>query len=137
MADIQQTPILPPGWQRARGYAYAVSTAGGKTVRIAGQVAVREGKGPVEEGLDLGAQFDIALGNLVTVVRAAGGQPTNLAMLRAYVTDMAAFHASGKAIGEAWARHLGKHFPAMTLVEVAGLYDKNALVEIEGEAVIA
>jgi enamine deaminase RidA (YjgF/YER057c/UK114 family) len=132
----EQRAILPEGWARARGYSYAVATQGGTTVRIAGQIAVRDGKGPVDPGLDFGAQFALALANIVTVVRAAGGEPQHVVNLRAYVTDMAAFHASGAAIGEGWRASLGKHFPAMTLVGVTGLVDPNAKVEIEAEAVI-
>ena len=57
-------------------------------------------------------------------------------MLRAYVTDIDAFNAAGPAVGAAWGQHLGKNFPAMTLVEVSRLLDPNAMVEIEGEAVL-
>lgn len=132
----EQKAILPEGWARARGYSYAVATSGGTTLRIAGQLAMREGKGPVEKGLDFGAQFALALANVVAVTRAAGGEPGHIVNLRAFVTDMAAFHASGAAIGEAWKASLGKHFPAMTLVQVVALVDPNAQVEIEAEAVI-
>jgi enamine deaminase RidA (YjgF/YER057c/UK114 family) len=132
----EQRAILPEGWARARGYSHAVATEGGTTLRVAGQLAVRDGKGPVEAGLDFGAQFAQALANVVAVVRAAGGEPRHVASLRAYVTDMAAFHASGAAIGEGWRASLGKHFPAMTLVGVTALVDPNAKVEIEAEAVL-
>lgn len=132
----EQKAILPEGWGRARGYSYAVASSGGTTLRIAGQIAVRDGKGPVNPDLDFGAQFALALENVVTVVRAAGGEPQHVVNLRAYVTDMAAFHASGAAIAEGWRASLGKHFPAMTLVGVSALVDPNAKVEIEAEAVI-
>jgi len=128
--------ILPEGWKRARGYSYAVASAGGTTVRVAGQIAVRDGAGPVDANLSFGEQFDLALGNVAEVVRAAGGQPEHVALLRAYVTDTEAFEAAGAAVGAAWGRHLGKHFPAMTLVEVSRLLDSNAMVEIEAEAVL-
>jgi enamine deaminase RidA (YjgF/YER057c/UK114 family) len=71
------------------------------------------------------------------VLRAAGGEPENLVMMRAFVTDIDAFKAAGAAVGAAWGTHLGKHFPAMTLVEVSRLIDPNAMVEIEGEAVLS
>lgn len=132
----EQKAILPEGWRRARGYAYGVATTGGTTLRVAGQIAVRDGQGPVDPGLDFGAQFALALANVVAVVRAAGGEPQHVASLRAYVTDMAEFHAAGAAIGEAWGASLGKHFPAMTLVAVTALVDPNAKVEIEAEAAI-
>jgi len=136
MPDNHLEAVLPANWQRARGYSYAMVSQGGRTVRVAGQIAVVKGKGPVDPALDFGQQFDRALGNLVTIVDAAGGIATDIAALRAYVTDIDAFNAAGAAIGEAWGRHLGKHFPAMTLVEVSKLLDPNAMVEIEAEAVI-
>jgi enamine deaminase RidA (YjgF/YER057c/UK114 family) len=132
----ERRAILPEGWKRPRGYAHAVATQGGVTVRVAGQVAMRGGEGGVEAGLDFGAQFALALANVAAVVRAAGGEPQHIVSLRAFVTDIAAFNASGAAIGEAWRASLGKHFPAMTVVGVTGLVDPRAQVEIEAEAVI-
>ena len=76
------------------------------------------------------------MANLVTVLKAAGGEPKNIVMLRAYVTDINEFKSSGAAIGEAWGATLGKHFPAMTLVQVSALIDPHARVEIEGEAIL-
>lgn len=136
MADPISTAILPEGWTRARGFSYGMVSEGGRTVRVAGQVAQVAGGG-VEAGLDMGRQFEMALANVVAVVKAAGGAPDDIVMLRAYVTDLDAFNAAGPAIGAGWRTHLGKHFPAMTLVEVTRLVDPEAVVEIEGEAVIA
>ncbi len=129
--------ILPDGWKRARGYAYATVTPAGRTVRVAGQVALRDGQGPVDPALDFGQQFEIALGNVVRVVQSAGAGATDIAMLRAYVTDTEAFNQAGPQVAAAWGTHLGKHFPAMTLVEVTRLLDANAMVEIEAEAVLS
>ena len=84
----------------------------------------------------MGLQWARALANVVTVLRAAGGRPEHLIMLRAYVTDIGEFNRAGAAVGKAWAESLGKHFPAMTLVQVSGLIDPNAKVEIEGEALL-
>ena len=95
-----------------------------------------EGGQPVDPGLDFGGQWERAMGNLVAIVRAAGGEPEHIVMLRAYVTDTEAFNAAGAAVGAAWGEHLVRHFPAMTLVEVSRLLDPNAMVEIEGEAVL-
>jgi enamine deaminase RidA (YjgF/YER057c/UK114 family) len=91
----------------------------------------------VEAGSSLGTQWRLALENLITVVRASGGDIGNIVMLRAYVTDMAEFNAGGAEVGEAWGATLGRHFPAMTLVGVTGLVDPNARVEIEAEVVLA
>lgn len=70
------------------------------------------------------------------MLKAAGGEPKQIVMLRAYVTDIEAFKSSGAAIGEAWGATLGKHFPAMTLVQVSALIDPHARVEIESEAIL-
>jgi enamine deaminase RidA (YjgF/YER057c/UK114 family) len=136
MTDIGYKAILPEGWPRPRGFAHAVIASGTRSIRIAGQLAKVAGQDKVDSGADLPAQWKIAMGNLVTVAQAAGAEPRHIVMLRAYVTDIAAFNRAGAAIGEAWAATLGKHFPAMTLVQVSALIDPNALVEIEGEAIL-
>jgi enamine deaminase RidA (YjgF/YER057c/UK114 family) len=105
-------------------------------VRIAGQVGVVRGEDGVAADADMGLQWARALANVVTVLRAAGGRPEHLIMLRAYVTDIGEFNRAGAAVGKAWAETLGKHFPAMTLVQVSALIDPNAKVEIEGEALL-
>ncbi|MEY9495902.1 enamine deaminase RidA (YjgF/YER057c/UK114 family) [Bradyrhizobium elkanii] len=90
----------------------------------------------VGKGTDIATQWRLALANLVAVLEAAGGKPGQIVMLRANVTDLAEFNSSGKAIGEAWNATVGRHFPAMTLVQISALIDPNARVEIEGEAVL-
>tara|TARA_R110002167_G_scaffold76520_2_gene212976 strand:- start:58 stop:468 length:411 start_codon:yes stop_codon:yes gene_type:complete len=135
MSDIDYSAILPDGWQRARGYSYAVLSQGQRSLHIAGQIAAKDGRS-IAEGMDMGGQWGQALGNVATLVRAAGGEPEHIVAIRVYVTDIDAFNAAGKAIGAAWAEHLGRHFPAMTLVEVTRLIDPHAVVEIEAEAVL-
>ena len=134
-ADINYQAILPDGWTRPRGFAHAVSSRGATTIRVSGQLA-RAGGASVQLGLTLGEQWRLALENLITVVRAGGGDIGNIVLLRAYVTDMVEFNAGGAMVGEAWAATLGRHYPAMTLVGVTGLVDPNARVEIEAEAVL-
>jgi enamine deaminase RidA (YjgF/YER057c/UK114 family) len=136
MTDIEYKALLPEGWPRPRGYAHAVLATGSKILRIAGQLPLVDGEGPVKEGLDIGAQWEISLSNVITHVKNAGGDIGNIVSLRVFVTDMDEFRQSGAAIGTAWKNTLGRHFPAMTLVEVSGLVDENAKVEIECEAVI-
>ena len=133
--DIDYRAILPEGWVRPRGFAHAVSSRGVTTIRVSGQLA-RDGGQPVATGLSLGEQWRLALTNLITVVRAGGGDIPNIVLLRAYVTDMAEFNAGGAMVGEAWGATLGRHYPAMTLVGVTALVDPNARVEIEAEAVL-
>lgn len=136
MPDAAYKTILPDGWTRPRGFAHAVVAGGTRSIRISGQLGKVPGENKVAAGTDLGTQWKQAMGNLVTVLKAAGGEPAQVVMLRAYVTDIAEFNSSGPAIGEAWAATLGKHFPAMTLVQVSALIDPNAKVEIEGEAIL-
>ena len=134
-SDIGYTPILPEGWTRPRGFSHAVVAVGTKSVRIAGQIGREPGQAHIPAGTDAGAQWKVALSNVVAVLKAAGGQPTHLVALRAYVTDIAEFNSAGPAIGAAWGATLGRHFPAMTLVQVSALIDPNAKVEIEAEAI--
>ena len=103
MSDIAYTPILPEGWTRPRGFSHGVVATGSKSVRIAGQIGRAPEQAHIPSGTDAGNQWRIALTNLVTVLKAAGGQPTHLVALRAYVTDIAEFNEAGPAIGAAWA----------------------------------
>ena len=82
-------------------------------------------------------QFARALDRVLTIVRAAGGEAGDLARVTIYVTDLAAYRKSMKALGEGWRARMGRHYPAVALVEVTGLVDRGALVEIEATAVIA
>lgn len=136
MSDINYQTILPEGWTRPRGFSHAVLARGGAQIRIAGQVGHAPGEASVDAAADFGLQWARALANVVTLLRAAGAAPENLVALRVYVADMAEFKSNGPAIGSAWAESLGKHFPAMTLVQISGFVDPHAKVEIEGEAIL-
>jgi len=136
MSETHINSVLPEGWARGRGYSHAIVARGQKWLFIAGQLASINAKFPIEADLDMGKQFGIALNNLVETVKSAGGKPEHIVVLRAFVTSIAEFNAAGDAIGEAWRTTLGKHFPAMTLVEISKLVDPNAMVEIEGQALL-
>jgi enamine deaminase RidA (YjgF/YER057c/UK114 family) len=136
MSEIAYRTVLPEGWPRPRGFSHAVVARGATQIRIAGQIGVVRGEPGVAADADMGMQWARALANLVTVLHAAGGRPEHLILLRAYVTDIGEFNRAGAAVGKAWADTLGKHFPAMTLVQVSGLIDPLAKVEIEGEALL-
>jgi enamine deaminase RidA (YjgF/YER057c/UK114 family) len=127
--------ILPADWARARGFSHAVLAQGTRLLTIAGQIALPKGTGSVSPAHDFAQQWAIALGNVVELVREAGGQAEHLVMLRAFVTDIEEYHAAMPRLGDSWRANMGKHFPAMTLVQVAALDDPNAKVEIEGQAV--
>lgn len=125
--------LQPKNWAPPQGYANGIA-AEGRVVFVAGQIGWNERAELVSD--DLAAQVERALGNIVAVLAEAGGAPHHLTRLMWYVTDKAAYMAQRKKIGEAYRRVIGKHFPAMTLVVVAGLLEEGALVEIEATAVV-
>ncbi len=102
---------------------------------IAGQVAWDKNQKVVS--YDFAEQFDQALANLMSVVAAAGGTAQNIARLVIYVTTKSEYVESLKSVGERYRKHMGKHFPAMVLVEVKSLLDDAAKVEIEGIAILS
>ena len=129
------TLINPDSLGAPRGYANGVLTeAGGRLLFIAGQVAW-DGQQQIV-GADLVEQFDRALANVIAVVSEAGGQPEQIARLIIYVTDKEEYKTRMKEIGERYRARMSKHFPAMVLVEVAGLLEDRAKVEIEAVAVL-
>jgi enamine deaminase RidA (YjgF/YER057c/UK114 family) len=109
--------------------------SGGRLLFLAGQTGL-DADGRITAPGDLVAQFRQVLANLQSVVAQAGGKLTDITQLRIFVTDKAAYRANRKALGQVYRSFLGKHYPAMTLVEVKSLLDDDALVEIEGVAVI-
>ncbi len=119
----------PRGWNNGM-----LAQAGGRMLFIAGQTA-RDGSGQVPAA-DFVSQFDRALGNVLAVVRQAGGEPGDIGRFTIYVTDMAQYRASLKPMGEVYRRRMGTHFPAMALMEVKSLVDRQAVVEIEATAVL-
>ena len=130
------TFINPESLGAPRGYANGVlAEAGGRLLFVAGQVGWDERQRIVSP--DLVAQFERALANVITVVCAAGGRPEQIARLVIYVTDKNEYRAHTSAIGERYRALMGRHFPAMVLVEVKSLLDVDARVEIEATAVLA
>lgn len=129
------TIVNPKSLGAPSGYANGlIAEAGGKLLFIAGQIAFNENQQIVSD--DFVEQFDKALENVVTVVTAAGGESSNIARLIIYVTNKSEYRERRKEVGERYRKHMGKHFPAMVLVQVAGLLDDAAKVEIEGIAVL-
>lgn len=126
--------INPKSLGAPRGYSNGVIANGGRLLFIAGQVAWNEQQQIVSD--DLVEQFDRALANLIAVVTAANGKPEQIARLIFYVTDKNEYRDRMKDIGESYRSRMGKHFPAMVLVEVAGLLEDRAKIEIEGTAVL-
>ena len=129
------TLINPDSLGKPSGYSHGlVADAQGKLLFIAGQIAWNEQQKIVSD--DFVEQFDQALANVVTVLSAAGGKPEHIVRLVIYVTDKIAYRERTREVGERYRKHLGKHFPAMVLVQVAGLLDDASKVEIEGMAVL-
>ena len=125
--------LQPPGWPRPRGYSNGIA-AHGSVVFIGGQIGWN-GEGRFESD-DFAAQARQALANVVAVLAEAGGRPEHIARMTWYVTDRREYVAAYKAIGEAYREVMGRHYPAMTTVEVSGLVEDRAKVEIEATAVI-
>lgn len=127
--------INPKSLGAPSGYANGLLTeAGGRLLFIAGQIAWDETHKIVSD--DFVEQFDKALENVMTVVSEAGGKASEVARLVIYVINKHEYLDNIKTVGERYRKHMGKHFPAMVLVQVAGLVDDAAKVEIEGIAVI-
>ena len=126
--------VNPEGLAPPVGFAHAVVAAPGRTVYLGGQAA--QGPDGTIKGATLAEQFDLAAANLVAALAAAGGAPEHLVSLHIYVTDAAAYRAALAELGAAYRRHLGRHYVATALFEVAGLFDPAAEVELVGIAVV-
>jgi enamine deaminase RidA (YjgF/YER057c/UK114 family) len=127
--------INPESLGPARGYSNGVlAPPGGRLLFVAGQIAWDEQQRIV--GADFVEQFDRALANVLAVVAEAGGKPDQIARLLIYVTDKEEYGRRTREVGERWRERMGRHFPAMALVEVKGLLEDGAKVEIEAVAVI-
>jgi enamine deaminase RidA (YjgF/YER057c/UK114 family) len=116
------------------GFAHAVVSSG-RTVHLGGQTA--QGRDGAIIGATMPAQFDVAAGNVVTALRAAGATPEHLVSLIIYVTDVAAYKAALRELGGLWRKHFGKYYPAVALLGVTELFDAEAMIELVGTAVLA
>ncbi|MGN6572581.1 MAG: RidA family protein [Pseudolabrys sp.] len=131
MSDFQF--LHPTGWKPAKGYSNGVA-ASGRQVYVAGQIGWTAEARLV--GDDFVAQIEQALANIVAVLAEAGAKPEHIVRLNWFITDKASYVARQREIGEAYRRVIGRHFPAMTLLVVAGLLEPGAKVEIEATAVV-
>lgn len=126
--------IQPDGWKPAKGYANGIRGRDGHLF-IGGQIGWTAEQ--VFESHDFIGQMEQALRNIISVVDAAGGAATDITRLTWYVTDKKEYLARQREVGQAYRRVMGKHFPAMTMVVVAGLVEDEALLEIEATALIS
>jgi enamine deaminase RidA (YjgF/YER057c/UK114 family) len=124
--------INPAKLPRASGFSHAVSVTGGRLVFLAGQTGL-DAEGRVVAG-GVVAQFEQALGNLLTALAAAGGRSEDLVSMTIYVVNIDEYRQRGKEIGAVWRRLAGTEYPAMAAVGVSRLWDPAAVVEVQGVA---
>ncbi|MET0133954.1 MAG: RidA family protein [Kibdelosporangium sp.] len=126
--------VNPPELGRPSGYSHAVSVPADRIVFLAGQTALDPAGRIVGDGVV--EQFEQALGNLLTALRAAGGVPADLASITIYIVDMDDYKAHAREIGAVWRRLVGSEYPAMAGIGVSRLWDVEALVEVQGYAAL-
>ncbi|MDG9717547.1 RidA family protein [Streptomyces sp. DH24] len=126
--------VNPPDLSPPTGFSHAVVATGSRVVFLAGQTAL-DADGKVV-GATLPEQFTRALTNLLTALRAAGGTPADLARVTVYTTDVAAYRAHARELGRTWRELLGRDYPAMAVVEVVRLWDEQAMIELDGFALL-
>jgi enamine deaminase RidA (YjgF/YER057c/UK114 family) len=131
---MPKTIINPPTLAKPSGYAHGIAVSG-RLLFLAGQTGV-DASGCIVAPGDLVAQFRQALANIQAVLDEAGGQMGDVVKLTLFVTDKRAYKAQLKPIGEGYRAVFGRYYPAMTLVEIKSLFDDQALIEIEGVAVL-
>ncbi len=132
-SETSRQILHPRHWKPARGYANGV-VAEGRTIFVAGQIGWNADQ--KFESHDFVAQIRQALENIVAVVGEAGGRPEHITRLTWFITDKREYMSRLPEVGEAYRGVMGKHFPAMTMVQVAALIEDEAKVEIEASAVL-
>jgi enamine deaminase RidA (YjgF/YER057c/UK114 family) len=126
--------VLPDGWPRPSGYSNGI-IATGRMLFVAGQVGWDPVTGTIVSD-DFAAQTETALDNVLAVLNAGGARAEHVVRMTWFVTDLDAYRAARSAVGRAFRSRFGTHYPAMSVVQVAGLLEPGALVEIEATAVI-
>lgn len=126
--------VNPESLAPSAGFSHAVVAASGHTVYLGGQTA-HDSDGRLH-GTTVAEQFDGAAANVVTALEAAGGRPEDLVSMHIFVTDAAAYRSALSDLGAVYRKHFGRHYPAVALLEVTGLFDPAAVVELTCVAVI-
>ena len=126
--------LQPPEWAEPRGFANGIAVRGGTTVYVAGQVGWT-GSG-VWQAKDFAGQFRQAIRNILDVLAQAGGKPEHVVRLTWYVLDKQEYLGSLREVGAAYRELMGRHYPTMAVVQVGGLVEPEARLEIEATAVI-
>ena len=133
---MRTTIVNPPALVRPSGYSHGLLVEEGRRLLFLGGQISWDQEGRLLGGGDFLAQFTRALENLLQVVREAGGGPENIVQMHILVLDKREYLARRREVGEVWRRLMGRHYPAMALLQVAGLLEEEARVEIEGMAVL-
>ena len=126
--------LQPPGWARPKGFSNGIAVKGGTTVYVAGQVAFDAKNVILEE--TFAGQFRQTLLNTLAVLAEAGARPEHIVRMTWYVTDKREYLAAIREVGAAWRELMGRHYPAMAVVQVGALVEDAAKVEIETTAVV-
>lgn len=128
------TVLQPQEWALPVGYANGIACDAGRMVFVAGQVGWNAAQ--VFESEALAPQFDQALQNVLAVLSEAGGGAGDICRMTVYCTDKPAYLEARPALGAIWRRHMGRHFPAMSMIFVSDLLDSPGMVELEATAMI-
>ena len=126
--------LQPPGWTRPKGYSNGIAAKGGTTVFVAGQIAFNAHN--VIEEKTFAGQFRQSLKNTLSVLAQAGARPEHIVRMTWYVTDKKEYLGAIAEVGAAYRELVGRHYPAMAVVQVAGLMEDAAKLEIETTAVL-
>jgi len=126
--------LLPDGWAPPIGYANGIAAAPGRVVFIAGQVGWDAQQR--FHSADIAPQFDQALANVLAVLAKAGGEAHHICRMTAYCCDKPAYLAARGELGAIWRRHMGNHYPAMSMIFVSDLLDSPGKIELEATAVV-
>jgi len=126
--------LQPPGWAKPKGYANGIAVTGGTTVFVAGQVAFNP-QGVIEEKTFSG-QFRQTLKNTLAVLAEAGAKPEHIVRMTWYILDKKEYLGALKEVGAAYRELIGRHYPAMAVVQVSALIEDDARLEIETTAVV-
>jgi enamine deaminase RidA (YjgF/YER057c/UK114 family) len=126
--------LQPPGWAKPSGFSNGIAAKGGTTVYVAGQVAFDSGN--IIQEKTFASQFRQTLVNTLAVLAEAGARPEHIVRMTWYVTDKREYLGAIKEVGAAWRELMGRHYPAMAVVQVGALIEDAAKVEIETTAVV-
>jgi len=126
--------LLPEGWAPPVGYANGIAVDAGRIVFIAGQVGWDAQQH--FHSADIAPQFDQALQNVLAVLAVAGGAPQHICRITAFCCDKPAYLAARRELGGIWRRHMGTHYPAMSMIFVGDLLDSPGKIELEATAVV-